>query len=255
MCSTLNVRFLEFFASCRCIPPCRNNLQEESIFILVNFSLGGTKIMNRVTMAAFVIVMLYWIAGAALADEIHDAVYKGDVARVKALIAKNPSLIGARNELGLTPLHIAAGYGYREIVEVLVSQGAEVNARNKNNITPLHSASAGSSKEIVKMLISKGADVNGLDKDSRTALFWVVEGEIAKILISSGARVNEKDYQGFTPLHLAVSLDRKKVVEVLIENGAEVNVKDNRGRTPMQIANDSKRTEITEILRKAGAKQ
>jgi len=47
--------------------------------------------------------------------------------------------VNAKNNLGGTPLHEAAASGHKEIVEVLVTKGADVNA-NIGGWTPLHLA-------------------------------------------------------------------------------------------------------------------
>jgi len=38
---------------------------------------------------------------------------------------------------GMTPLHHAAKFGYKKIVELLIANGANVNAKNDNGWTPL----------------------------------------------------------------------------------------------------------------------
>ena len=45
--------------------------------------------------------------------------------------------VNAANPAGDTAMHIAAAQGYREIVKLLASRGADVNARNGKGLTPL----------------------------------------------------------------------------------------------------------------------
>src|SRR5262249_3958346 len=52
----------------------------------------------------------------------------GDVVRL--LIAMNPALLHARDEDGATPLHCAAFFGRRAIVDMLLNAGADINARD-----------------------------------------------------------------------------------------------------------------------------
>jgi ankyrin repeat protein len=47
---------------------------------------------------------------------------------VKQFIAAGTD-VNARNENGDTPLHNAAEWGYKEIVELLIAEGADVNAK------------------------------------------------------------------------------------------------------------------------------
>jgi ankyrin repeat protein len=57
------------------------------------------------------------------------------------------------------PLHYAAQYGHKEIVQLLISKGANVKAKTDDGRTPLHSAAAKEHKDIAELLIEKGADV------------------------------------------------------------------------------------------------
>ena len=60
---------------------------------------------------------------------------------------------------GVTPLHLAAKYGHKEIVEILIANGADINAKDDDGETPLHKAAWERHEEIAKFLISHGADV------------------------------------------------------------------------------------------------
>lgn len=71
------------------------------------------------------------------ATELFDAVTRGDVDRVRAVLAGHPEIVNARDDDGATALHHAAFLGHREIVWVLAASGADVNARDgKHDATP-----------------------------------------------------------------------------------------------------------------------
>ena len=60
-----------------------------------------------------------------------------------------------------TPLHYAIDLCNKEIVEILVANGADVNIKC-NNVTPLISAIKNNHKEIVEVLIANGANINAI---------------------------------------------------------------------------------------------
>tara|TARA_B110000438_G_scaffold224668_1_gene218515 strand:+ start:200 stop:568 length:369 start_codon:yes stop_codon:yes gene_type:complete len=54
----------------------------------------------------------------------------------------------------------AAYEGNIEAVKQHIADGADVNAENQHGLTPLYAATAGGHKEIVDLLIANGANVN-----------------------------------------------------------------------------------------------
>jgi len=94
---------------------------------------------------------------------------------------------------GLTPLHTAAGRGHKEIVELLITAGADVNAKGDYGWTPLHKAAAAfeDHKEVVELLIAKGADVNAKDMHGETPLDMTY-GETADLLRKHGGKTGEE---------------------------------------------------------------
>ncbi|MHC9539479.1 MAG: ankyrin repeat domain-containing protein [Vulcanimicrobiota bacterium] len=66
---------------------------------------------------------------------------------------------------GKTPLHSTALKGDLEMMEVLISHGADVNARDEKGRTALHIAASSEKLKLVEALIAAGADTNMKDKD------------------------------------------------------------------------------------------
>jgi ankyrin repeat protein len=64
-----------------------------------------------------------------------------------------------------TALHLAAMYGWLDMVEAMIKAGANVNARDRYRRTPLHDAVLRNNKEVVRALINAGANVNAKDSD------------------------------------------------------------------------------------------
>ena len=129
-----------------------------------------------------------------------DAAKEGNIEAVKQHLA-NGADVNAKDD-GWTPLHNAAGYSTKEMVELLISNGANVNVKNEDEWTPLHDAA---SKEVAELLIAKGADMDAKDKDNWTPLHKAAFGghmEIVELLIAEGADVNAKGEDEWTPLNL-----------------------------------------------------
>jgi ankyrin repeat protein len=105
--------------------------------------------------------------------EIIKAAKSGDLARVKALLASDATLVHARDTDGSTPLHCATWKGHLHVVDLLLSSNADVNAQNHNEhwgTTPLHAAAHANQTAIAQLLIDHGANVNAQDLSGKTPL-------------------------------------------------------------------------------------
>jgi len=91
---------------------------------------------------------------------IYDVTGADDLNKVKALLQTDPKLAYAKAPLGsgsgVTPLHIAAQAGCKDIVELLLEKGANVNATNIINATPLHLAVEHDHKDVAELLRQHG---------------------------------------------------------------------------------------------------
>ena len=150
------------------------------------------------------------LATTAFADPIHDAVEKGNLIGVQTELDKGVD-VNAKREDGSTPLHGAAEGGHGEIVELLITAGADLHATTVSMLggggwIPLHSAARQGHRGIVELLIEMGTDVNTRDSAGKSTLHdAVLEGhkEIAELLIANGADLNVQDGFGRTPLNAA----------------------------------------------------
>ena len=73
--------------------------------------------------------------------------------KVIAEIEKDPGLVKSVDKIQRTVLYIAARCGFSDIVEPLVQKGADVNHKQRENSTPLHVAAFYGQKDIVKLLL------------------------------------------------------------------------------------------------------
>lgn len=162
---------------------------------------------------------------------LYDAVWGGDPTMVKTLVTKAKDKKAAQ----WAPLHVAlASGGHRELVELLITKGADVNVKGERGWSSLHVAAVTGDRDIVELLIEKGADVNA--KAGSDTWEWTWD-------------------EGWTPLHMSCRSGHIGVVELLIAKGAEVNVQTNNGKTPLDAAREYGYPEIVELLKKHGAKE
>ena len=71
------------------------------------------------------------IATMVYGDEIHVVAEKGDLQKVRSLIATNPSLVNVEGHQNTTPLHWAAAKGRKDVADYLISQKANLEAKDR----------------------------------------------------------------------------------------------------------------------------
>jgi ankyrin repeat protein len=105
----------------------------------------------------------------------------------KADLVKKMLTCGADVNLKTTegwyPLHTAAYYGPPEMIDLLVSKGANVNAPGDyDGWTPLHMASQQDDPAVVKALLKDGADKTIKSSGGKTAAEMATDPAIAALL-------------------------------------------------------------------------
>jgi ankyrin repeat protein len=177
---------------------------------------------------------------------ILEAVYRGDEARLRELLAPGPPLDvceaaavgdalrlrellradrGAVSDFsvdGWTPLHLAAFFGRADAVDVLLAAGADLRAvsRNREGNMPLHAALAG-----------KGV------------------GRISTTLLAHGADVSAPDAGGHTALHHAAFRDDVGLVNTVLSHGADPTARNRDGKTALAIAEEHGHATVARRLR------
>jgi ankyrin repeat protein len=148
-----------------------------------------------------------------------------DTALKKVLwLIKNGANVNAKNSFGDPPLYNAVSFGYFNIAEVLIDNGAAVNIAGNTGKGLLHLTE---SPELTLKLIKKGADVNASTNDGLTPLHFAIFSENfekVKILVENNADVNLADYDShLTPLGwLIVDNYSYDIAKLLISHGAKI---------------------------------
>lgn len=103
----------------------------------------------------------------------------------------------------------------------------------------LRFAASTNNSDLVEKLLSSGADPNSSDEHKRSPLHLAAcRGyvDVVKLLLRHGANPNIKDTLGNTPLHLAACTNHIPVVMELLDAGTDVSLNDKNGRNPIQLA-------------------
>ena len=121
---------------------------------------------------------------------------------------------------GATPLMRAAKDADVELMQILLSHGADPRLATAAGRTPLMFAAA-------RLTGFRGSVNRGSESDAVKAVALCIE---------RGAEVTAADASGQTALHLAAQQAEDSVVKLLVEKGAPIDARDGRGRTPLDIA-------------------
>jgi len=188
---------------------------------------------------------------------------------------------------GNTALLLAINLGKKEIVELLIKNGANVNQKNiakakKEEIRENDPFLISVDKQRAKMpyaLLDNDTLTSifeiGLDTSENTPLISLLSSnqftdeelyDLVKLLLDNGANPNMQDAYGNTPLTFAFSLE-SKFMKLLLDHGADPSIKDNDGLTVLERMTqpeendeaeeeeDPEREEKIEILKNAMKKQ
>ena len=158
-----------------------------------------------------------------------------------------------------SPIADAAMHGDFDSVRILIQEGEEVNAAQGDGMTALHWAAENGDIEMLEMLISAGANSEAVTRLGRYTPLHLASkiGKDASVvsLLRLGSAVNPRTTTGaVTPLHFAASSGSQVAVKALLDYGADVDAKEQQwGQTPLMFAAAFNRTETIELLVAHGA--
>ena len=199
--------------------------------------------------------------------ELAEAVLQGKFNEIEELLSLGANVNSNAHNLQASPIIIISGanvVGWDEqakIAQLLIKSGADVNVRHPRSAdTPLIIAASQNKLPLVQLLISENADLSLKGKNGRTALHSAAAGGRAKVvqaLLNGGANVDMRDESGDTALHKAVcdfvNYEKDKVVATLLNAGADVNALNDIGRSPLFQAIEYNDFNIVTTLLSAGA--
>lgn len=141
--------------------------------------------------------------------------------------------INAKNKSGETLLHRAAAYGDSDLVEFLLSQGADPNIKSTSGLSPLHLACSEGHEEIARCLIKYNADPTAKNNSNFTPLTMAMStGKLALVkMLHEEAKVflsgDDRDILIPPPMFFAVGGGNPQIVQYLIEKNISLENKYN----------------------------
>jgi ankyrin repeat protein len=216
-------------------------------------------------------------------QQLVEAATSGDLARVRGLLAADPSLANARDASGTSVLLLALYHGRRDVAQVLLEHGPRLDvfeaaaagrlervrelldadpglldAYAPDGFYPLGLACFFGHPEVAELLLARGADVNRASRNAMrvTSLHAAVatnQVRIAKALLARGADVDARQQQGWTPLHGAAAEGKLELVALLLAHAADPNARSDDGKTPLASALERHQAAAAEVLRRHGA--
>jgi uncharacterized protein len=216
-----------------------------------------------------------WPAEPDGTTALHEAVYAGDVATVRRLIAGGADPKAA-NLFGATPMMLAASRGDPELIRLLLDAGANVDSPNGEGQTALMVVARTGNLEAAQLLLRRGADVHARESwGGQTALMWAAaqsQGEMVRLLLKHGARVDERstvrDWQrrvtaegrpkdmyrgGFTALLFAAREGCIDCLKALLDKRADIDLPDPDGTTALVLTMLNRNWDTARFLIEAGA--
>ncbi len=205
------------------------------------------------------------------------AIQTNNIDAVKALL-ENGADVNEPAYTTKTPLHYASHSRNKEILTLMMTEGADLEAKTEQGFTPLFYA-VGFNLDNCRILLEAGADVDGIDNWKRTNLnVAAAQGltEVAAILLEFDANVNTLDVWNWSALDVAEAYEFTEVAELIIETGGvngpqitiheaagtgdndmvvlhlffgtDINLLDDTGETPMDTAANLRMTNTVAFL-------
>lgn len=137
-----------------------------------------------------------------------------------------------------------------------ILNGGQVNGRNDHGIPYICLAAAKGDRDMVYILLDQGANPDLARRDGDTALMIAAEHgyvDMATTILAHMPDVDAVDRNGETALIKAARLGNREIVTKLIAAKADLDHQDYTGKSALGYALDNRRTRVAKDLTKAGA--
>ena len=170
---------------------------------------------------------------------------------VSHLLASQRQSVDKKTTWGDTALHRAASGGNVGIVELLLSNGADITATDRAGNTPLHLASFfGTGIDNFRSMRSDTYTWRWSGQKVRMLDISLLTLKSTQFLLDHGADVNAVNFQGKSALHFSIMKGQLLLTQLLLERGADVTLKDGHRAAPLTLASGFGDEEVARMLLK-----
>eukprot|EP01063_Lacrimia_lanifica_P033948 TRINITY_DN6175_c0_g1_i1.p1 TRINITY_DN6175_c0_g1~~TRINITY_DN6175_c0_g1_i1.p1 ORF type:complete len:1884 (+),score=692.51 TRINITY_DN6175_c0_g1_i1:165-5816(+) len=160
---------------------------------------------------------------------------------VMELLLSHGANVDHRDNLGLTAMALAAQQGHNTAIEKLVNHGADPNLPGKDGRTPLMRAAWCKHLAAVKTLLQHQADPAATDNEGRGIIIYATmagDKDVVRLIAKSNPQcgLNHMPDDGKTALMRAAYKGFDGVASILVAHGADPNIANPEGRTPLMQA-------------------
>ncbi|XP_046340859.2 putative ankyrin repeat protein RF_0381 [Haliotis rufescens] len=219
---------------------------------------------------------------------LHFSCRGGNVDIVKYVLKQNVVDIESRDNVGMTPVLLAAFWGKRDAFDLLIGRGADptvvdengdnilhhscrggnvdivksvlkqnvvdINSRGNGGMTPVLMAAVFAKRDVFDLLIGRGADTTGVDEDGENILHLSCKGgnlEIVKYILKQDiVDINSDRTDGMTPLLLSAYLGERDVFDLLIGRGADISSVNDFGENILHFSCRGENVDIVKYVLK-----
>ena len=193
------------------------------------------------------------VAADTLANrkELRRAARDGRAEDALALVLRGVD-INSGDELGNTPLMLAAERDHADVARALLDHGADAHRPNAHGNAAGDVAGGAALRAMLPRAAATAADAPETHARLHDAAYHG-DLEVVAELLRLGASADCQDADGCTPLRTAALMGHAPIALALLDAGASVDLADSNGFTPLYQAAFYGRVEAVRVLVKAGA--
>jgi ankyrin repeat protein len=178
----------------------------------------------------------YSLSNAGSYDDFIAAVTFDQPATIEKLLARgfDPNTPNEKGDAGI--LVALQSEAPKSAMLLAKSAQTNVNVQNQLGETPLMLAAINNQLDLAKVLITRGADVN---REGWTPLHYAASKghrEMMRLLLENDAYIDSESANGTTPLMMAAFSKSPLAVKLLLEEGADPTLVNNGNASALDIA-------------------